>query len=69
MVQLRATMEQTREMQLAQVYDVLGFRRVIARYDVLSTLHESVPEAREYMQTYSIKWALQALAIFWVSFY
>ena len=34
-------MEQTREMQLAQLYDdVFGFRRVIARYDVLSTLRE-----------------------------
>ena len=28
-------MEQTREAQLAQLYDVLGFRRVIARYDVV----------------------------------
>ena len=41
MVQLSTTMEQTRETQLAQLYDVLGFRRVIARYDVLSTLHET----------------------------
>ena len=45
MVQLSATMEQNREMQLAQLYDVLGFRRVIARYDVLSTLHETGPRA------------------------
>ena len=44
MVQLSATMEQTRETQLAQLYDVLGFRRVIARYDVLSTLHETGPK-------------------------
>ena len=43
MVQLSATMEQTRETQLVQLYDVLGFRRVIARYDVLSTLHETGP--------------------------
>ena len=43
MVQLSATMEETRETQLAQLYDVLGFRRVIARYDVLSTLHETGP--------------------------
>ena len=43
MVQLSGTMEQTRETQLAQLYDVLGFRRVIARYDVLSTLHETGP--------------------------
>ena len=43
MVQLSATMEQTRETQLAQLYDVLGFRRVIARYDVLSTRHETGP--------------------------
>ena len=41
MVQLSATMEQTRDTQLAQLYDVLGFRRVTARYDVLSTLHET----------------------------
>ena len=43
MVHLRATMEQTHETQLGQRYDVLGFRRVIARYDVLNTLHESGP--------------------------
>ena len=43
MVQLSATMEQTRETQLAQLYDVLGFRRVIARYDVLNTRHETGP--------------------------
>ena len=43
MGQLSATMEQTRETQLAQLYDVLGFRRVIARYDVLSTRHETGP--------------------------
>ena len=43
MVQLSATMEQTRETQLAQLYDVLGFRRVIAHYDVLSTRHETGP--------------------------
>ena len=35
MVQLSATMEQTHETQLAQLYDVLGLRRVIALYDVL----------------------------------
>ena len=51
MVQLSATMEQTRETQLAQLYDVLGFRRVIARYDVLSTLHETGP------------WTVQRLAV------
>ena len=34
-MQLSATMEQTHETQLAQLYDLLGFRRVIARYDVL----------------------------------
>ena len=39
MVQLSTTMEQTHETQLAQLYDVLGFRQVIACYDVLSTLH------------------------------
>ena len=43
MVQLSATMEQTHETQLAQLYDVLGFRQVFARYDVLSTLHETGP--------------------------
>ena len=43
MGQLSASMEQTRETQLAQLYDVLGFRRVIARNDVLSTLHETGP--------------------------
>ena len=43
MVQLSATMEQTHETQLVQLYDVLGFRRVIARYNVLSTLHEIGP--------------------------
>ena len=45
MVQLSAITEQTRETQLAQLYDVLGFRRVIARYDVLSTLHETGPRS------------------------
>ena len=30
-------------MQLAQLYNVLGFRQVIARYDILSTLHETGP--------------------------
>ena len=43
MVQLSATMEQTHEMQLAQLYDVLGFRRVIACYDVVSMLDETGP--------------------------
>ena len=43
MVQLSATMEQTHEMQLAQLYDVLGLRRVITRCDVLSTLHDTGP--------------------------
>ena len=43
MVQLSATMEQTQEVQLAQLYNVLGFRLVIVRYDVLSTLHETGP--------------------------
>ena len=36
-------MEQTREMQLAQLYDILGFRRVIAHYDVVSRLYETSP--------------------------
>ena len=43
MVQLSATMEQTRETQLAQLYDVLGFRRGIGCYDVLNKLHETGP--------------------------
>ena len=46
MVQLSATMEQTHETQLpgvVQLYDMLGFRQVITRYDVLSTLHETGP--------------------------
>ena len=43
MVQLSATMEQTHETQLAQLYDILEFQRVIARYDVLSKLHETGP--------------------------
>ena len=43
MAQLSAVMEQTHEMQLAQLYDVLALQRVIARYDVLSTLHETGP--------------------------
>ena len=38
-------MEQTHETQLAQLYDVIGFRRVIACYDVLITLHETAPWA------------------------
>ena len=38
-------MERTRETQL---YDVLGFRRVIARYDVLSTRHETGPRTRSH---------------------
>ena len=45
MVQLSATMEQTHETQQAQLCDVLGFRRVIARYDVVSSLHETGPRA------------------------
>ena len=36
-------MEQTRETQLAQLYDVLGFRRVITRYDVVSRVCETGP--------------------------
>ena len=54
MVQLSATMEQTREMQLAQLYDVLGLRLVIARYDVLCKLHETGPSwygARSFQVT------------------
>ena len=47
MVQLSATMEQTHETQLAQLYDVLDFRRVIAGYNVLSTLHETGPRCVE----------------------
>ena len=43
MVQLSATMAQTHEMRLAQLNDVLGFRQVIARYNVISTLHETGP--------------------------
>ena len=43
MVQVSATMEQTHETQLAQLYDVLGFQRVITRYDVVRTLHETGP--------------------------
>ena len=43
MLQLSANMEQTHETELAQLCDVLGFRRVTARYDVLSTLHETGP--------------------------
>ena len=43
MVQLSATMEQTHETQLAQLYDVLGLRRVNDRYDVVSPLHETGP--------------------------
>ena len=48
MVQLSATKKQTRETQLAQLYDVLGLRRVIARYDVVSTLHETGPSSTDY---------------------
>ena len=40
MVQLSASLEQTHETQLAQHYDVLGFRRIIARYNVLTMLYE-----------------------------
>ena len=36
-------MEQTHETQLAELYNAVGFRRVIARYDVSSTLHETGP--------------------------
>ena len=39
MVQLSATMEQTHETQLAQLYDVLGFRR----YDIVIRLYETGP--------------------------
>ena len=42
-VQLNATMEQTCETQLANLYVVLSLRRVIARYDVLSMLHDTRP--------------------------
>ena len=34
-------MEQTRETQLAQLYDVLGF--VLALYDVVSRVYETGP--------------------------
>ena len=64
MVQLCATMEQTHETQLAQLYDVLGFRRVIARNYVLSTLHESGPCTIRAPNIFM--WVQQALAIFWV---
>ena len=53
MVQLSATMEQSHETQLAQLYDVLGFRRVIARYDVLRTPRETGPRVG-IAQTYTI---------------
>ena len=43
MLQLSATMEHTHETQLVPFYEVLGFRRVIARYDVLTTLHGTGP--------------------------
>ena len=43
MVQLSATMELTHETQLAQLYDVIGFRRVIAHYDVVSSRYETGP--------------------------
>ena len=34
-------MEQICEAQQAKLYDVLGLQRVIARYDVLSMLHDT----------------------------
>ena len=43
MAQLSAITAQTRETQLALLYDVFGFQLVIARYDVLSTLHDTGP--------------------------
>ena len=43
-------MEQTHEMQLAQLY-VLGFRQVIACYNVVSTLHESGPRVAKWKLT------------------
>ena len=43
MVQLSATMEQTHETQLMLLYDVLDFRRVIARYDVVRSRYETGP--------------------------
>ena len=54
MVQLNATMEQTLEMQLAQLYNVLDFRRVIARNYVLSMLHETGPSTTT--QHISVQW-------------
>jgi len=64
MVQLSATTEQIRETQLAQLYDVLGFRRVITRYDVLSTLHETGPCT--FTAPNISMWVQHALPIFWL---
>ena len=52
MVQLSATMEQTRETQLAQLYDVLGFRRVIARYDALTPTSKHVGRKQREQRCY-----------------
>ena len=41
--QLRATTEETREMQLVLLYNVLGFRLCSDRYNVVSILHETGP--------------------------
>ena len=38
-------MEQTRETQLAKLYNVVGFRRAIARYDILRPRHETGPRS------------------------
>ena len=63
MVQLNATMEQTRETQLTQLYDVLGFRRVIARYDVLNTLHETGARGTKVsLNLHELAWDIERLS-------
>ena len=47
-------MEQTRETQLASLYNVLGFRRVIARYGVKVHFMKPAPGASVIEHTYDI---------------
>ena len=50
-------MEQTHETQLVYLYDVLGFRWVIAHYDILSTLHKTgaTSKGRTFWLTTQVK--------------
>ena len=57
-------MEQYRETQLSLLYDVLGFRRVIARYSVISRVHEAAPGLSSW-QSYAAERQSAKRAVTW----